>query len=57
MFELEEERIDMLEAIQEHIERKQFGQLRALLNPLESQDIAILMEDLPMESIPSSSVC
>ncbi|WP_409967882.1 magnesium transporter [Bengtsoniella intestinalis] len=52
MFEVEQERIDMLEAIEEFLTRKQFAQLRALLATLEAPDVAILMEDLSMEQVP-----
>ena len=46
MFELENERAELLEKIEEYLERKQYAQLRDLLLPLVAPDIASLCEDL-----------
>ena len=46
MFELENERAELLEKIEEYLERKQYAQLRDLLLPLVAPDSASLCEDL-----------
>ena len=46
MFELENERAELLEKIEDYLERKQYAQLRDLLLPLEAADIASLCEEL-----------
>ena len=46
MFEYEHERIELLEHIEELLERKQYAPLRDLLLPMEAADIALLMGDL-----------
>lgn len=52
MFEFETQRTAMVEEIEEFVTRKQFAQLRDLLVPMEAADIALLIEHLPMESMP-----
>jgi len=46
MFEMEEQREELTEKIEELYERKQYAALRDLLLPLEAADIAVLFEDL-----------
>ena len=46
MLELENERTELLEKIEDLLERKQYAQLRDLLLPLEAQDIAVLCGEL-----------
>lgn len=46
MFELERDRTELLEKIEDYIVRKQYAQLRDLLLPLEAADIASLCDDL-----------
>ena len=46
MLELENEREELLEKIEDYLERKQYAQLRDLLLPLEAADIASLCEEL-----------
>ncbi len=46
MFEYEHERTELLEQMEEHLERKQYARLRDLLLPMEAADIALLMDDL-----------
>ena len=46
MLELEEERRELVEKIEEYFERKQYPQLRDLLLPLEAADIAAICNDL-----------
>ena len=46
MFELDEQREELTEKIEELYERKQYAALRDLLLPLEAADIAALFEDL-----------
>ena len=46
MFELEEQREELLEKIEEYLERKQYAELRDLLLPLEAADIAALFHDM-----------
>ena len=46
MLELEEERRELVEKIEEYFERKQYPQLRDLLLPLEAADIATICNDL-----------
>ena len=49
MQDREEERRELLEKIEELIQRKQYKELRALLLPLEAADIAQLADDLDDE--------
>ncbi len=49
MLDREEERRELLEKIEELIQRKQYKELRALLLPLEAADIAQLADDLDDE--------
>ena len=46
MFEYEEERSELLEKIEDLIERKRYAQLRDLLSPMEAADIAALSADI-----------
>ena len=46
MFELEENREELLEKIEEHIARKRYADLRDLLLPMEAADIAALCGEL-----------
>ena len=46
MFELEENREELLEKIEEHIARKRYADLRDLLLPMEAADIATLCGEL-----------
>ena len=46
MFELEENREELLEKIEEHIARKRYADLRDLLLPMEAADIASLCGEL-----------
>ena len=46
MFEYEEERSELLEKIEDLIERKRYAQLRDLLSPMEAADIAALSADM-----------
>ena len=46
MFELDEQREELTEKIEELYERKQYAALRDLLLPLEAADIAVLFTDL-----------
>jgi len=46
MFELENERTELLEKIEDYINRKRYAELRDLLVPMEAPDIAQLCEDL-----------
>ena len=50
MFELEQERKQMVEKIEDLIHRKQYAQLRDLLVPLEAADIALLADEMDDES-------
>ena len=52
MFELENERTELLEQIEEMIVRKRYAQLRDLLLPLEAADIASICADLDEERLP-----
>ena len=52
MFELENERTELLEQTEELILRKRYAQLRDLLLPLEAADIAALCADLDEERLP-----
>ena len=52
MFELENERTELLEQIEELIQRKQYAQLRDMLLPLEAADIASICADLDEERLP-----
>ncbi len=52
MFELENERDELLEIIEESLERKQYAPLRDLLLPLEAADIASLFDDLDNDRVP-----
>ena len=46
MFEFEEERSELLEKIEDLIQRKRYAELRGLLLPMEAADIAALSSDL-----------
>ncbi|MDD5930996.1 MAG: magnesium transporter [Oscillospiraceae bacterium] len=46
MFEFEEERSELLEKIEDLIQRKRYAELRDLLLPMEAADIAALSSDL-----------
>ena len=46
MFELENERTELLKKMEEDLERKQYAHLRDLLLPLEAADIAALCEEM-----------
>ena len=46
MFEYEHEQAELLEHMEDLLERKQYATLRDLLLPMEAADIALLMEDL-----------
>ena len=46
MFEYEHEQAELLEHMEDLLERKQYAALRDLLLPMEAADIALLMEDL-----------
>ena len=46
MFELEEQREELLKEIEDYLERKQYAELRDLLLPLEAADIAALFNDM-----------
>ena len=46
MFELQKERTELLEKIEELFERKRYAELRDLLGPMEAADIASLCQDL-----------
>ena len=46
MFEFEEERVELLEKIEDLIERKRYAELRDLLMPMEPADIAALSGDM-----------
>ena len=52
MLERETEREELLEKIEELLERKQYAQLRDLLLPLEAQDIAMLCGKLDDDRVP-----
>ena len=52
MLELETEREELLENIEDLLERKQYAQLRDLLLPLEAQDIAMLCGELDGDRVP-----
>ena len=52
MFELENERTELLEQIEELIQRKRYAQLRDMLLPLEAADIASICADLDEERLP-----
>ena len=52
MFELEENRVEMLKKIEELFRQKRYAALRELLSPLEAADIAAICRDLPEERIP-----
>ncbi|SFP62111.1 magnesium transporter [Oscillibacter sp. PC13] len=52
MFELENERTELLEKIEDYIIRKRYAELRDLLVPMEAPDIAQLCEDLEEEKLP-----
>jgi magnesium transporter len=52
MFELENERAELLEKIEEYIVRKRYADLRDLLSPMEAPDIARLCEEIDEEKIP-----
>ena len=46
MFDLQKERTELLEKIEELFERKRYAELRDLLGPMEAADIASLCQDL-----------
>ena len=46
MLDREEERRELLEKIEDYIQRKQYKELRALLLPLEAADIALVNDDI-----------
>ena len=46
MFEFEEERSELLEKIEDLIERKRYAELRDLLLPMEPADVASLAGDV-----------
>lgn len=52
MFDWSNDRTQLLEEIEELIERKRYAQLRDLLVTLEGADIALLMEELPEGILP-----
>lgn len=52
MFDWDNDRTQLLEEIEEMIERKRYAQLRDLLVTLEAADIALLMEELPEGILP-----
>ena len=52
MFETENERTELLEQIEEMIQRKRYAPLRDLLLPLEAADIASLFAELDEERLP-----
>ncbi len=52
MLELETERTELVEKIEDLIERKRYAQLRDLLLPMEAQDIARLCADLDEKVLP-----
>ena len=52
MFELENERTELLEKIEEYISRKRYADLRDLLLPMEAPDIAALCGDLDEKTLP-----
>lgn len=52
MFDWKTERTQLLQEIEELMERKRYAQLRELLDQVEAQDVALLMEDLPEEMLP-----
>ena len=52
MFELENERTEQLKIIEDFLSRKQYGDLRDLLLPMEAADIASLCGDLHDRQIP-----
>ena len=52
MFEPENERTELLEQIEEMIQRKRYAPLRDLLLPLEAADIASLFAELDEERLP-----
>ncbi len=51
MFELQNERTELLEKIEELFGRKRYAELRDLLLPMEAADIASLCQDLD-EKVP-----
>ena len=52
MLELENERAELLEKIEDYITRKRYAELRDLLLPLEAPDIARLCEEIGEEKLP-----
>lgn len=52
MFDLENERTELLEKIEDYVARKRYAELRDLLIPLEAADIASLCEDLDEQQLP-----
>ena len=52
MFELENERTELLEKIEDYISRKRYAELRDLLVPLEAADIAGLCGELDEQRLP-----
>ena len=54
MFELQNERTELLEKIEELFGRKRYAELRDLLLPMEAADIASLCQDLD-EKVPPAA--
>ncbi len=52
MFEFEHERTELLEKIEEYVNRKRYAELRDLLMPLEAPDIAWLCGELDEKQLP-----
>ena len=52
MFELEENRVEMLKKIEELFRQKRYAALRELLSPLEAADIAALFADMDEHQVP-----
>ncbi|MCI2056169.1 MAG: magnesium transporter [Oscillibacter sp.] len=52
MFEFENERVELVEKIEDLVSRKRYTELRDLLLPMEGADIALVMEDLTEEDMP-----
>ena len=52
MFEFENERTELLEKIEDFVQRKRFSELRSLLLKLEAADIASLLGELPEAAMP-----
>ena len=52
VFEMEEEREELLQKIEDLISRKRYADLRDLLLPLEAPDIALLCGDVNEAQLP-----